>query len=104
MGQVATGFAMDEVPTMAKKLVKLAKDDDNLTLKGGIFGNDVLSVADVEALADLPSLPEIRSQIIGLINTPAQNIAGVIASAVRQVVNVLNAYAEKDKQEVSAEA
>lgn len=101
LGQVATGFAIAEVPSLAKKLVDLAKDEEHLTLKGAIFGEDILSVEDVEALAKLPSLPEVRSQIIGLINTPAQNLAGVVASAVRQVVNVIDAYA---KSEEGAEA
>jgi ribosomal protein L10 len=52
----------------------------------------------------LPPLEVVRAQLIGMFNGPARNLAGVIAGGVRQVVNVLNAYAEKDKQEVGAEA
>jgi large subunit ribosomal protein L10 len=47
-------------------------------------------------LAKLPSRDELRAQIIGMIGAPAQNIASVIAGGVRQVVNVIDAYAKKD--------
>ncbi len=100
-GQLAAGFALDEAPTLAKALVKFAKAEDALTLKGGIFNDEILSSDQVKALADMPSLPELRAQILGLINAPARNIATVIAGGIRQVVNVIDAYA---KSEEAAEA
>jgi large subunit ribosomal protein L10 len=100
-GQVATGFALGEVPALAKALADFAKAEDNLVLRGGILDVNVLSAEQVDALAKLPSLDQLRSQIIGLIGTPAQNIAQVIAGGVRQVVNVIDAYAKLDE---SAEA
>lgn len=100
-GQLAAGFALDEVPTFAKALVKISKNDEALTLKGGIFGDEVLSLEQVKALAELPSLPEIRAQLLGILNAPAQNIVSVITNGVRQVVNVIDAYA---KSEETAEA
>ncbi|MCB9422697.1 MAG: 50S ribosomal protein L10 [Ardenticatenaceae bacterium] len=100
-GQLAAGFAMDQVPTLAKALVDFAKSEEKLTLRGGIYGNNVLSYDQVKALAELPSLPELRSQLLGLINTPAQNIVSVVAGGIRQVINVIDAYA---KSEESAEA
>jgi large subunit ribosomal protein L10 len=72
-----------------------------LTLRGGIFGDEVLSYDQVKALAELPSLPELRAQILGLINAPAQNIVSALTNGVRQVVNVIDAYA---KSEDAAEA
>jgi large subunit ribosomal protein L10 len=101
VGQTATGFAMGEAPTMAKALVDYAKGDDLFTIKGGIFAGRFLSAEEIKELAELPTLDELRGQIIGMIQAPATNIAGVIASGVRQVVNVINAYAESEE---SAEA
>lgn len=95
-GQLAAGFAMDEVPTFAKALVKFAKTEEALTLKGGIFNDEVLSLEQVKALADLPSLPELRAQILGLINAPAQNIVSAVTNGIRQVVNVIDAYAQSE--------
>ena len=102
-GQVATGFALNEAPALAKALTDFAKDKENLVIKGGILGTKVLTAEQVSDLAKLPSRDELRAQIIGLIGAPAQNIASVIAGGVRQVVNVLDAYAKKES-EGSAEA
>lgn len=96
LGQVATGFALNEAPTLAKALTEFAKSQENLVIKGGILGNDILTADQVRSLADLPSRDELRAQIIGMINAPARNIASVIAGGVRQVVNVIDAYAKKD--------
>lgn len=96
LGQVATGFALNEAPTLAKTLTDFAKDQENLVIKGAILGDEILTADQVKNLASLPSRDELRAQIIGLISAPAQNVASVIAGGVRQVVNVLDAYAKKD--------
>ena len=96
-GQLATGFAFEEAPSLAKALVDFAKDDDKVTLRGGFLGTEFLSVEQIEALAKLPNLEQLRSQLIGLISTPARNVASVLASGVRQVVNVVDAYAKSEE-------
>ncbi len=102
-GQIATGFAAQgEVASLAKTLVDYAKSDNHLIVRGGIMGSELLSPAQVDAIAKLPSLDELRAQIIGLVSTPARNIASTVASGVRQVVNVLDAYAKKDEAEAEA--
>ena len=100
-GQVATGFATGDVVTLAKALVDYAKAEEKFTLKGGILGNDMLSAEQIEALAKLPSLEQLRAQILGLISAPAQNVVSAVANGVRQVVNVIDAYA---KSQEAAEA
>lgn len=95
-GQVATSFALGEASTLAKVLVDQAKTNDKLKIVGGLLGNRPLTTAEVEALATLPSLDQLRAQILGLIGAPAQGIVSAVASGVRQVVNVLDAYAKKD--------
>ncbi|GJM40390.1 MAG: 50S ribosomal protein L10 [Ardenticatenaceae bacterium] len=96
-GQLATGFAFSEAPSMAKALVDYAKEDDKVSLRGGFLGDEFMSVEQIEALAKLPSLDELRAQIIGLIDGPARNVASVLASGVRQVVNVVDAYAKSEE-------
>ncbi len=105
LGQLAAGFALAEAPTLAKAMVDYAKKEDNLTLRGGFLGEEFLSAEQVTALAKLPSLDQLRSQIIGLVNAPAQGIVSAVTGGVRQVVNVLDAYVkENSEEEVEAEA
>ncbi len=96
-GQLATGFAMKEVPSFAKALVEYAEKSDNLTLKGGFLGERFVTAEEIEALAKLPSLDQLRSQILGLVNAPARNVASIVASGVRQLVNVVDAYAKSEE-------
>lgn len=104
LGQLATGFALSEAPTLAKTLVDFAKREEKLVLKGGFLGDELLSPAQIESLAKLPTLDELRGQLLGLINAPARNLAYVVASGVRQVVNVIDAYAKSEDNAAAAES
>ncbi|MDT8305008.1 MAG: 50S ribosomal protein L10 [Anaerolineae bacterium] len=97
LGQTATGFALGEIPSMAKTLVDFADEVEQFSLKGGILAGQFLTVEEIQALAKLPSLDELRAQIIGLVNAPAQNITSAVANGVRQLVNVFNAYATQEE-------
>lgn len=103
-GQLLTSFALGEAPTLAKALVDSAKTNDKFKIIGGMLGERRLTAAEVEALATLPSLDQLRAQILGLINAPAQGIVSAVTNGVRQVVNVLDAYARKDEAEAEAAA
>jgi large subunit ribosomal protein L10 len=105
----AVAFAFGDPPAVAKVVTTAAKDSEFVKVKGALLGPSVLNAKDVEALADMPPLPVLRAQLLGLISTPASRLAGVVASGVRQVVNVVKAYADKaapagDAQPSGAEA
>jgi large subunit ribosomal protein L10 len=92
----AIGFAFTDVPSVAKALTTFAKDSEFVKVKGGMLGNRMLTPKDVEALAALPPMPVVRAQFLGLLSAPASRLTGVVASGVRQVMNVLKAYADKE--------
>ena len=56
----------------------------------------MLNQDGVKALATLPSLDQLRGQLIGLIQAPATKVAGVLAAPAGQLARVFNAYATKD--------
>ena len=97
----AIGFAFTDVPAVAKALTAAAKDSEFIKVKGAVLGKQVLDAKQVQALAELPPMPVVRAQFLGLLSAPASRLAGVIASGVRQVVNVVKAYS--DKQEAQPE-
>jgi large subunit ribosomal protein L10 len=103
-GQTAAGFALGEAPALAKALVDFAKAEELFVIKGALLDGRLLSPDEVEALAKLPSKEQLRAQIMGLINAPARNLASVVASGVRQVVNVIDAYSKKEEAAEAAEA
>jgi large subunit ribosomal protein L10 len=62
---------------------------------GGALDGEVMDLAQVRALAKLPSLDELRAKIVGMISTPATRIAGVLQAPAGQLARVLNAKAEQ---------
>ena len=51
----------------------------------------------VKALAELPSLDQLRAKLIGMIQTPATRIARLLKEPGGQIARVLKARAEKDQ-------
>jgi large subunit ribosomal protein L10 len=91
-----TGIAYSKDPVAAPKiLVAYAKENDKLKILGGIAVGAVLDPEGVRALAELPSLDELRARIIGLVQAPATKIAGVLQAPAGDLARVLSAYAKK---------
>jgi len=101
-GPVALGFAYADIGAPAKALLDFAREAEKFQIKGAILGQRVLKSKEVEALSSMPTLPQVRAQLIGLINAPASRFVGVVASGVRQVVNVVKAYADKESAPAGA--
>ena len=85
-------------PVAAPKIVsEFAKKYEKLVILGGSLGTTTLDVNGVKALAELPSLDELRGKIVGMISTPATRIAGVLQAPAGQVARVVGAYASKEE-------
>ena len=94
-GPVAIAYGPDPV-SAAKVVTQYAKDNEKFTVVGGLLGDQVLSKDAVKSLASLPSLDQIRAQLIGLLQAPATKVAGVLQAPAAQLARVFNAYATKD--------
>jgi len=95
-GPVAIAYGSDAV-SAAKVVTQYAKDNEKFSVVGGLLGQTtVLDQKAVSALATLPSLDQIRAQLIGLLNAPATKVAGVLQAPAGQLARVFNAYATKD--------
>ncbi len=96
-GPTVVAFSKDPV-TAARIAVKYSKDNDKLVILGGTMGKNVLDLAAVKALAELPSLDELRAKLIGLLNAPATKIARTIAEPGAQLARVIQAKASKTEE------
>jgi large subunit ribosomal protein L10 len=95
-GPVAIAYAKDPVAA-AKVTTQYAKDNEKFVVIGAVLGKTVLDEKGVGALATLPSLDQLRGQLIGLIQAPATKVAGVLQAPAGQLARVFNAYATKDQ-------
>ncbi len=88
-----TALATSPDPVAAAKIaVEFAKTNDKLEIVGGAMGDTVLDANGVKALAELPSLDELRAKIVGLIQAPATKIAQVVQAPAGQLARVFGAY------------
>ena len=89
-----TAIAFSDDPVAAPKVAaKFAKENENLVILGGVMGATALDAASVKNLASLPSLDELRGQLVGLINSPATKVAGVLQAPAGQLARVMGAKA-----------
>ncbi len=95
VGPTALATSTDPVAA-AKAAVAFAKTTDKFEIVGGAMGSTVLDVNGVKALAELPSLDELRAKIIGLVNAPATKLAQLANAPAAKLARVFGAYAEKD--------
>ncbi len=77
----------------AKASVTYAKENEKLVILGGAMGSTVLDANAVKALAELPSLDELRAKLIGLLNAPATKIARTIKEPGAKLARVIQAKA-----------
>ena len=95
-GPTAIAYSADPVAA-ARVAVNFSKENDKLVVIGGAMSENRLDEAGVKALATLPSLDELRSSLIGLLNAPATKIAGVLQAPAGQLARVLSAHAEQEE-------
>lgn len=91
-GPTLLAYSKDPVAA-AKAANAYAKTNDKLVIIGGGMGATVLDAKGVKALADLPSLDELRAKIIGLLNAPATKIARTVKEPGAKLARVVQAKA-----------
>ena len=82
-GPVALAFVRGDAAAAAKALRDFGKDKPALVVKGGLLGERIITPADIEALADLPSREVMLTQIAGMFQAPLTKAAGLFQAFTR---------------------
>jgi len=91
----AVSFAFTDPASTAKALSEATKGNEFVKVKGGFMDGQVLSSAQVKALADMPPLPVVRAQLLGVFQAPAGKLVRTIAEPARGLAAVIKAFSEK---------
>jgi large subunit ribosomal protein L10 len=94
-GQTCLAYSDDPV-SAAKVSVRYARENDKLIILGGAMGKTRLDGSGIKALADLPSLDELRGKLIGLIQAPASKIARIVKEPGAMLARVLAAKGSEE--------
>ena len=83
-GPTIMAYASDPI-SACKLCVEFAKANEKFLVVGGALSSGMLSMAEIERLATIPSMDELRAKIIGLLQAPGAQLA-----------RVTKAYSEKE--------
>jgi large subunit ribosomal protein L10 len=99
-GPMALAMGFDDEVAPARVIFQYAKTHNALEIVGAITGEgELLSAAQVKALASLPTREQLIGQVVGTIAAPLTGFVGVLGANVRSIVNVLNALSEAKARE-----
>ena len=99
VGPLVYGFAADPVAP-ARVLVKFAKENDKLVIKGGAMPGQVMDVAAIEQLATMPSRDELLAKLMATMNEPIAKFVRTLNEVPARFVRTVAAY--RDAQEKAA--
>ena len=91
----AISFAFTDPALTAKALADAIKGSEFVKVKAGFMAGQKLNAAQVKALADLPPLPVVRAQLMGVLQAPAGKLVRTIAEPARGLAAVVKAYSEQ---------
>jgi large subunit ribosomal protein L10 len=98
-GPCALAAHVDDPVALAKVLAEFSKTNPELEVLGGVIdAHQSLDAAGVKQLASLPGLPELRAQLLAMIQTPATMLVRLLGTPGGQVARVLDARREKQEK------
>lgn len=97
------GLATSADPVAAAKIaVEFAKTTDRFEIVGASMAGTLLDANGVKALAELPSLDELRARLVGLLQAPATRIAQLSTAPAAKLARVFAAYGDSKKADAVA--
>ncbi len=96
-GTNSIAYTTADPVALAKALTKIAKDVPSFKFRAGVVEGRVLSIAEIQQLAQLPSKDELIGKIMFLLNAPAQRMASALAAVNRNVAVTVNEAVKANK-------
>jgi large subunit ribosomal protein L10 len=95
-GTNSISYSTDPV-SLAKVLTKVAKDVPAFRFKAGVVEGRVLSIAEIQQLALLPSKEELIGKIMFLLQAPARRSATAVAGINRNLAVIVQEAVKAEK-------
>jgi len=96
-GTNSIAFTNTDPVALAKALTKIAKDVPAFQFRAGVVEGRVISIAEIQQLANLPSKEELIGKIMFLLNAPAQRIATALNALPRNLAVTVNEAIKANK-------
>jgi len=96
-GTNSISYTRTDPVALAKVLTKIAKDVPAFKFKAGWVEGRVVSIDEIQNLAQLPSKEELVSKMMFLLSAPAQRIASALAGVSRNMAVVTSEAVKAEK-------
>ncbi|MGH9776575.1 MAG: 50S ribosomal protein L10 [Candidatus Acidiferrales bacterium] len=96
-GTNSIAYTATDPVALAKALTKIAKDVPAFKFRSGLVEGRVLSIAEIQELASLPSKDELISKVMFLLLAPAQRLASVLSAVPRNAAVVVSEAIKANK-------
>ena len=94
-GQLAVVTGQRDVSVAAKVVKTFAKEFEKPRVRFGYLKDQRMEAAEINILADLPSLEVLRSKLLGVLQAPATKLVALLNTPASQLARVLQARVDK---------
>lgn len=101
-GPTAIAFSHGDPVALAKAMKEYAAASPKVTLRAGFLDGRVLTAAEVQALADVPSREVLLSRLVGGLGSPLSRLAAALSDSPRKLVYVLESIRKQRPAESAA--
>ena len=98
-GTNSIAYTNTDPVALAKALTKVAKEVPAFQFRAGLVEGRVISIAEIQQLANLPSKEELLSKIMFLLNAPAQCLSVTLNALPRNIAVVVSEAGKANKFE-----
>lgn len=98
VGPTSVAFSQHDAIAMAKALTEYAKREPKFNVRVGFIEGQVLSPAQITALAELPPREVLLARMLASMQSPLVGLVGVLQGVLRQLVYVLQAVKDAKEQ------
>jgi large subunit ribosomal protein L10 len=96
-GSTSIAYNNTDPVALAKALTAYAKANPIFVFKAGMVEGRVVNIADLGAIASLPSKEELIVKVLFLLNSPAQGLATAVNGVARNLAVVIGQAIEQKK-------
>ncbi len=96
-GTNSIAYTFSDPVALAKALTRVAKDVPAFQFRAGVVEGRVVSIVEIQRLAQLPSKEELFSKMMFLLQAPAQRLATALAALPRNLAVTVNEAVKANK-------
>ena len=94
-GTTAAVYTAGDPIALAKVLTEFVKSHPTISFKGGVLENSLLTAAQCQSLAEMPSKEQLLAKLLYLLNAPLSRLAGSLLSPLTKTALLLKQVEEQ---------